>query len=126
MPPRADRCAVPRCRRPPILTYLDRFPICEAHWDSHGEKYHLLVKLGRVPSDFPERVRRLRALLRKGSEEEVRKEGPWITGKVPLDVFRVYLKDELAEKLPIGWDLKSAGSPGRAPVPTDPHPGGGG
>ncbi len=104
MPSRADRCAVPRCRRPPILTYLDRFPICEVHWDSHGEKYHLLVKLRRVPGDFPERVRRLRALLRRGSDEEIREQGPEITGRTPLHVFRVYLDDGLAERLPISWD----------------------
>ena len=56
----------------------------------------------------PERVRRLRALLRRGSDEEIREQGPEMTGKVPLDVFWVYLTDELAERLPIGWDTRPA------------------
>ena len=104
MPPQADRCAVPRCIRPPILIYLDRYPICEVHWQDHGEKYHLLVKLGRVSGDFPKRVRRLRALLRRGSDEEIRKQGPGITGRTPLHVFRVYLDNGLAERLPPSWN----------------------
>ena len=104
MPSRADRCAIPRCRRPPILTYLDRFPICEVHWENHGSLYHLLVKLSRVPDDFPGRVKQLRALLRRGSDEDIRGQGPEITGRTPLHIFRVYLDDRLAERLPISWD----------------------
>ena len=104
MPSRSDRCSVPLCRRPPTLVYLDRWPLCEKHWEDHGSLYHLLVKLGRVPDGFPERVRQLRALLRRGSDEEIREQGPGITGGTPLHAFRVYLDDGLAERLPLSWD----------------------
>lgn len=95
-----------------VMVYI-RWDVCEKHWEGHCKgDYHLLEKLERVPENFKQRVGALQKILDKGTWQLVRKYGPVFTGKLPLDVFRPYLKDRTdngakysaPERLPVVWE----------------------
>ncbi len=45
-----EHCAVNRCRRPTILLYYDRYPVCERCWERHCEgKINLKTEFGILP-----------------------------------------------------------------------------